>query len=446
LGFRTLDGKPWHEETDFLTEGYFPAPHEPAGIVETPLRWNEGYGRIVSATDGKFPPTQWYLVRNDERTGDVYAAGFDGFSKMPIGYIGRNGFSTTKPLPDEQFHVPTNGPQESFFWLILSDQTFEHKRLASQDEISDQSPGEWTAFLIATDHLWEIDLRKRSVRPVADFSDASSISEMVVARATFEKLPNYKPVDAAEMRRHISSTPEEKSPYVGLMAVRERDRLVVFNLKVGKRESFNLPEKLRDRRFSATLVGPDQLLIYAYEQGDEYWSGGPITHVYWTNRAGQIQREKEVLLAAWRPPTPRVRAWSASALVPVPLVWLIGGALGAPLYLVQINFLSDLGSAVAFVAGVAWPPLIVVLVVAAVVTWLTLRSQWKYRRRGTAAWTVFVFLFGLPGFLAYLVENRRAKLEACLQCGAIVPRDREACADCNTEFAPPVRIGTEIFA
>jgi hypothetical protein len=121
-------------------------------------------------------------------------------------------------------------------------------------------------------------------------------------------------------------------------------------------------------------------------------------------------------------------------------------ALGAPLYLVQVNFLDNLGSAVAYVVNVAWQPLILVFVVAAVVTWLALRLQRKYRRRGTVLWAVFVFLFGLPGFLAYLVEHRRVKLEACSHCGEIVPRDRETCAACNVEFAPPARIGTEIFA
>jgi hypothetical protein len=207
-----------------------------------------------------------------------------------------------------------------------------------------------------------------------------------------------------------------------------------------------LPEKLRDRRFSAVLIGPDQLLIDAHEQRDEYWTGGPIIRVYWINRAGEIQREQEVLMAGWRPPTPRTRAWGASALVPVPIVWLIGLVLGAPLYLVQINFSENFGVGFAYVVGVAWLPLILVLILALVATWLTLRLQTKYSRRGTAAWAAFVFLFGLAGFLAYLIEQRRAKLEACGQCGEIVPRDREACAACDVEFVPPARVGTEIFA
>src|SRR6185369_17854104 len=124
----------------------------------------------------------------------------------------------------------------------------------------------------------------------------------------------------------------------------------------------------------------------------------------------------------------------------------VGASLGAPLYLLQTNYMSDFASSVSFIAGVAWPPLIVVLLVAAVLAWLTLRLQRKYCRSGSIAWAAFVFLFGVPGFLAYLVEHRRAKLEACRQCGEIVPRDREACAACDTEFSPAARVGTEIFA
>ena len=120
--------------------------------------------------------------------------------------------------------------------------------------------------------------------------------------------------------------------------------------------------------------------------------------------------------------------------------------LGGPLYLMQTNNVSDFASGFSMVAGFAWPPMIVVLVIAAVLTWWTLRLQRKYRRGGSTAWALFAFVFGVPGFLAYLAEHRQAKLEACSQCGEIVPRDREACAACDAEFAPPARVGTEIFA
>ncbi len=188
------------------------------------------------------------------------------------------------------------------------------------------------------------------------------------------------------------------------------------------------------------------MLIDAHEENDEYWRGGPIVRLFWINRKGEIQREQEVKLLGHRPAAPRSRAWGVSTLIPVPVVWLVGVVLGAPLYLLQINYLTDFASAVSFVAGIAWPPLVVVLLIAVALVWLTLRLQRKYRRCGDVAWAGFVFLFGVPGFLAYLVEQRRAKLEACRQCGEIVPRDRETCAACEAEFAPPSRVGTEIFA
>jgi hypothetical protein len=269
-----------------------------------------------------------------------------------------------------------------------------------------------------------------------------------VNREVFDKLPTPLPDErTAKVKKDWQRRDEgERYRYAGLTGVRQRDRLVLFDLYAGKKESFLLPQQLRDRRFSAFLVGPDQMLIDAHEQRDEYWSGGPIVRLLWINRKGEIQREKELKLAGWRPTAPRATAWWASALVPVSLVWILGIVVGAPLYLLQTNYLADFASCVSFVAGIAWTPLILVLLVAAVLTWFTWRLQRKYRRDGNASWAVFVFLFGVAGFLAYLAEHRRAKLEACRQCGEIVPRDREACAACATEFRPSPRVGTEIFA
>jgi hypothetical protein len=130
----------------------------------------------------------------------------------------------------------------------------------------------------------------------------------------------------------------------------------------------------------------------------------------------------------------------------VTIVWLVGIVLGAPFGMLQDYVETSYLNAISHTIEVAWPPLVLVLALAAVLTWLTMRLQRKYRRSGSGAWAVFVFLLGPPGFLAYLVEHRRAKMEACRQCGEIVPPDREACAACNTEFAAPARVGTEIFA
>jgi hypothetical protein len=146
------------------------------------------------------------------------------------------------------------------------------------------------------------------------------------------------------------------------------------------------------------------------------------------------------------PEPPQRKAWRAAGVAPVSVVWLVGIPIGGPLYVLQKNYAGDYRSALALVAQFAWLPLVVVLAMGVALAWLTLRLQRKYRRPATAVWTVFIFLLGVPGFVAYWLEHRRPKLEACPECDQVVPRDRAACAACNEPFPPPAPVGTEIFA
>jgi hypothetical protein len=446
---RTLDGKLWPmTDQDFLESAYFPEPYKDPGVVELPIPWDTGNGRITGGTDGKDPPGAWYFVRGNDETGDVYVTGFDGISKLPLGFIGRNGYRASKPAAAEQFNVPKSRISEGFTYLTQSSHRLEIRSLVRPEQVFGDNKHEMSVYLLCVDQLWDIDLRQRTARPEIQFDGAMSMGQIRVNRAVFDQLPNSLPDQstAKEKKEWQQRNENERFQYAGLTGVRQRDRLILFDLYHGKKETFLLPQQLHDRRFSAFLVGPDQMLIDAHEQRDEYWSNGPIVRLFWINRKGEIQREKEVKLAGWRPPALRSIAWGASSLVPVPIVWIVGMVLGAPLYLLQIDYIADFASSLSFVADIAWPPLTAILVVAAALTWLTLRLQRKYRRDGSTAWAAFVFVFGIPGFLAYLVEHRRAKLEACRQCGEVVPRDRDSCAACDTEFAPASRVGTEIFA
>ena len=264
------------------------------------------------------------------------------------------------------------------------------------------------------------------------FDRAISQHLSTVARSIFDQLP----VANAPEKDETAPNPAERNDgettrdrkYFYVSAVREPQRLVFFDLKSGKRKDFILPERLHQHPFSAYLLSVDQMLINVYPEYGEYWRGGPIDRLYWVDPQGKIQREQELKLTGGTPPTLPEVAWAGSLLAPIAIVWIAGFLLEAPLALMQMNLAGDFRSAEVLVAHAAWPPLIVVLVVAAVLAAWTLRLQRKYRRPATAAWTTFVFLFGVPGFLAYLVENRRPKLEACVQCGQWAPRDRDACA------------------
>jgi hypothetical protein len=454
---RSLDGKSWPlDYQKWLTSAYFHQPYKIPGIVEIPISWSDEPGRTAGGTDGKLPPTAWYLIHDAEPVGHVYVAGFDAFSKMPVGYIGTKGFSASVPPLDEQFAVPGVENNE-MFRLYISSQNLEYHRIVWDHNLWRNDV--WLYLLGPTD-LWKIDLRERTARSVAKFDGAMEIGQVgamlpaydALEPKTVTKAAEAKPpaiADADKTKESDDTSTREEDPewqnWRSLMAVREPDRIVIFNLD-GKRQDFMLPEKLLDRRFSVFLVGPNELLVDAHEQDYEFWSGGPIIRLYWMDQTGKIKREEEVKLGGWVPESPYKKAWRWAAVNPICIAWLVGVLVGAPLYLLQVNTAGTFPSAVAMAAGYAWLPLIVVILVSAVLAWLTWRQQRKYRRSATGVWAAFVFLLGVPGFLAYLIEHRRAKLEACPECGEIVPRDRDACAGCADPFRAPPRVGTEIFA
>jgi hypothetical protein len=61
-------------------------------------------------------------------------------------------------------------------------------------------------------------------------------------------------------------------------------------------------------------------------------------------------------------------------------------------------------------------------------------------------WAAFVFLFGVPGWIAYRVHRTWPVFEECPACRQAAPRDRTECTECGADFPPPVLKGIEVFA
>lgn len=458
---RTLDGKQWPEkkEENWLGSAYFPRPHKAPGVFEVPQPWNEGNGRVAGAIDGKSPPGVWWFVYDNERAGSAYVAGYDGISKLPIGYIGRSGFRPTKPPLEEQFIVPFDNSWDGFRYLISSGQNLEYRRLPYIYRGYSGRNVDRVVYLLGTDRLWEIDLGERSVRSWMPFDGHLAIGQLDATKKTIDQLPVQMKVTMAQLakaevkesREKWGKAADERAAKgeviaTSLWAIRQPDRIVFFDLWDGRQKEFILPEKLRDRRMSVFLTGPDEMLVDTHEQDEEHWDGGPIVRLLWINSQGHIQREQEVRLAGPVPVSLRTAARNFGLLVPVSVVWILGLLIGGPIALMHANMVADYPSALAYAANMVWAPMAAVLLSDLALAFLTLRQQQKYRRPGSIVWAVFVFLFGVAGYAAYFIEHRQAKLDKCAECGAVVPRDREACATCSVEFVPPARIGTEIFA
>jgi hypothetical protein len=117
----------------------------------------------------------------------------------------------------------------------------------------------------------------------------------------------------------------------------------------------------------------------------------------------------------------------------------------AALSKVQMGQAENYNDALAQIVQAAWPPYLLLLAVCAAAAWAVARRQREHAWPHTAVWCAAVFLTGVPGLIAYLIEHRREARAACPACGKVVPRKREGCAACGGAFPEPRLTGVEVF-
>ncbi len=130
--------------------------------------------------------------------------------------------------------------------------------------------------------------------------------------------------------------------------------------------------------------------------------------------------------------------------VPAPLVLPIADLYYEPLIEQPGRFAAAVRS---MLEGV-WPWLLTLTGLAlllAVVAWRRARAfGWPAQER--AAWAIFVFLLGIPGYAGYRLARRWPPRLECPRCHVPVPRDRRECEWCHSPFPVPAARGIEIFA
>jgi hypothetical protein len=135
-----------------------------------------------------------------------------------------------------------------------------------------------------------------------------------------------------------------------------------------------------------------------------------------------------------------------AALTPQVLVASLIDFVVLPNNAVNNGIQPDFHTALARALADGWAALLAVYLFSTVLAVLAYRRQKRYALPGAGAWATFVFLFGVPGWLAYRWHRHWPVLEACGECHRPAPRDRESCAACGRVFAPPPLTGTEVFA
>lgn len=424
ITYRTLDGQPIEVgNNDSLRAAYLMQPVRPPRFFNSPLGW----GQSLAASDFARPRGGWYLVRDNEPRGRAYFVGYDEFSKMPIGYLGRQGFRRGMPPRDEWFDV---GLSNGYYMGAASSQRLDYNSRAAQYDPGterDNLPA-WLVFVIDGERLQEVNLQERTVREVFTSTDLVSVGVLTE--------PTSQPTND-EAAPDISKT-------VSRVAVRTRNSIFVLDPAADAKREFLLAESLPDKAFSTYVVDPNQLLLY-WTTYDEF--GGQTQHLVWLGVDGTISREEEFQLAqaVGEQSDPRLATTLATGVAPIPVGWATMLGAIAPIGLLNGNEVPTYAAAMSKIISIAWPGLLIVTAIGCMSAWVVWRWQRRYFRPATGAWCTFAFLVGLPGVVAYWLEMRRAKLERCGECRTIVPRDRDACAACATPFPAPPLVGTEIF-
>jgi hypothetical protein len=445
--YRTLDGKSVEVtgREEWLIGSFFLKPVQSSGFIELPVPWSE---RLAASSNFQRPPVGWYLVRDDKPLGLAYLVGYDEVSKLRVGYIGRNGFRPTLPPRTEWFDV---GRHRFRYWdgVVSSsgDLSFGGRAYSWVTAASDQRLPVWLLYVIDSERLLEIDLRARSVRTVLEAPGmlATAVVTQPLTTGEAQDAAQATPPATAESADAANSTdtrPRRDSPAQRL-AVRMTDRIVILDPPSGTKREYVLPDSLRDRIIFAYVVGNNQFLVQWWKHRDG-WTGD--TELTWLQPDGTIAREEHIPLASPSQPSERQQAWIAAALAPVPIAWLFALVVVLPLGMLQTHQVATYADGLTDTFAIAWPPLVLVIVVGLLLGWWTYRIQRTYRRQATGAWCAFVLLLGVPGFIAYWLEHRRPKMETCTACGTLVPRDRDACASCARPYPAPPLVGTEIFA
>jgi hypothetical protein len=389
--------------------------------------WVDWHYRLLTASECRTPAVTWYIIRDAEASGHVYLAGYDEQTRLNVGYIDRTGFREIVPPVADQFDV---GGSRYLMSGRIAGRGLGYSGF--QEAAGLRQFPEWVIYLADNNRVVEIDLRERRVRPLLESPDVGSIGILLEANWTRGGIAVAGPVEGAARRRE-----EER------LAVRLNDRVALIDPESGDRSDFVLPESLR---------GAEWLRFCRLEENkalvELYLDDGPwvVNRLVWFDAEGTISREQDVDLArSGGNAFETFEMFSVTAAVPMPA--FLGFVFGVvpPSYVAE-GRAATLGEAWAKLFGDYWPACLIVLAMSAAAVWGVVRLQRNNGRARTALWSGLVFLFGLPGLMAYVSLHRRAPRGACPTCDATTPRNRESCTQCGAEFPLPRRLGTEVFA
>lgn len=386
--------------------------------MPTRLDWQS---RLASANDGGIPPVYWYMIHDGQTPGHAYGVGYHSPTRTVVGYFGRGGFRDSLPPRDDWFAIAGHDGMQNRSTFYFYGQ---------EPQWASPMP---RGLLLADGKLWKIDFANRQVAKMLDCPEAYAVGHV------WRILPVLPPRAAeAEHWSASSITPTDA-------LLREPESVLIVDKQSSEARRFALPPLLRNQMLAGALLPDESLLVVAQRS----WSDGD-SQVVWLKSNGEIIKQQTVhRRSIQQQPSLAVMGWTAAASLPWTLASAVVTFIGLPMsvqYMAEADADVDYQTTLIKVLGHTWPSILAVIAVGCVTAVLAYRRQKRFGLPYPAAWAVFVFVFGLPGWIAYRFHRVWPVLEECPACRQPAPRDRERCLDCGKAFPPPTLKGIEVFA
>lgn len=412
----TLDRQPaGGNSQQVIYPQYLQAPPQSRSIATYP-------SRLAGANDGGAPSTYWYLLHDGRINGRAYGVGYDSASKTIVGYFGRSGFSSGKPARDDWFKIAGD-----------EGVALATPAITNTEPIYGARP---VLYVLAEGQLWAIDTQQRQVKSLLSCPTAFTVGWI---SQTLAELPPAASDDPAAVAFMPALHPNRK------LAVRSTESLTVVDPKSGEHSAIPMPSPLQDKSCAVFQRADGSIVLYSVpHQGD----GGIQVHdVVWLNADGVVRREQQVQIAGAYSvlSSPGIVGWTVAIAAPMPLANLLM-TLGVSAERWSTREFDTYSAAFSATLGDFWPGTLALVVGSLALAVSAYRRQRHYALPYAGLWAVFVFLLGVPGYLAYRFHRTWPVLEDCPRCGESAPRDRDRCSDCGATFPPPELKGLEIYA
>lgn len=422
--YRDLNGEK-HDPVnpqEYLQSVAMSGEHEPPSFFTPRLDWDH---RIKVFMDEREPAANWYFVHDGKPQGSGYFVGYERISNRLIGYVGLSGFRPRLPTTVEWIPVRAGVMKPAMQWssaplwiLGIYGRQFPPSRWDVPPRLVHVPSG---------NQLRLVDLNARTVSTVFEAPEPiESVGVPIVASYAGRKSTIEQPIH-----------------------VRTERKVYALNHKYAVIRGFDIPGEIDPRSavswYDVDRGGAIAAFFPPRSERELATESGQKQIVYRIADNGSIRDRFEVALQnGSRPTSEQANAFQLALGLPAPALLLAV----EPLMLMAAEPRHSYGEAADIVLKITWPSIAAVSALASVLAAIAWRRSrgFGFSRRAQTAWVVFVLLLGVPGYVGFLLARRWPVRLPCPRCHSVVPRDRDACAECGTLFSEPAFKGIEIFA